>query len=254
MTKNLLTNSLTLTALCSTLTFAAPTLANEEQPSWEASAGLGFSLTSGNTDTTSVTTNIHVIQYLETWEMDYKFDGIKQENEGKSTADNKNYAVKGQYKLEDETAFLFVEGKRKEDEFGPFAEQNTIALGYGQQLFESEDVLIRANIGPGFTTYKFNKTSEDDQAPEKDSSSIVHVAGNLKWNISESADFTQSLVFDQQLSDDKNLMVVSQSTLGAKINGSLKMTLDVKITNNSDVQQDKKKTDTITSVNLVYSF
>ena len=248
MTKNLLTNSLTLTALCSALTFAAPTLANEEQPSWEASAGLGFSLTSGNTDTTSIATNIQVIQYLETWEMNYKFDGIKQENEGKSTADNKNYAVKGQYKLEDETAFLFVEGKRKEDDFGPFAEQNTIALGYGQQLFESEDLLIRADIGPGYTNYEFNETGD------KDSSSIVHVAGNLKWNISESADFTQSLVFDQQLSDDKNLMVVSQSTLGAKINGSLKMTLDVKITNNSDVQEDKKKTDTITSVNLVYSF
>lgn len=243
MNKNLLT-----IALCSALTTALPAHANDEQPSWEATAGLGISLTSGNTDTTSVTTNVQVIQYLEFWEMLYKFDGIKQENDGESTADNKNYAVKGQYQLEDETAFLFVEGKRKEDEFGPFSENNTISIGYGQQLYQSEDLLIKADIGPGYTSYEFNETGEND------SSSIVHLAGNLRWNISETADFTQSLIFDQQLSDDKNLLVVSQSTLGARINGALKMTLDVKITNNSDVQEDKKKTDTITSVNLVYSF
>ena len=248
MNKNLLTIALTGAILSTT-----PAKANEESRSWDATAGLGISLTSGNTDTTSVTTNILVTQYLELWEIEYKFDGIKQENEGVSTADNKNYAVKGQYKLENETDFLFIEGKRKEDKFGAFAETNTFTLGYGQQLYQSEDLLIRANIGPGYTTYEYNKT-EDNQVIEKDSSSIVHVGGNLKWNISETADFNQSVFLDQQLSDDKNLLIVSQSTLGARINGSLKMTLDVKITNNSDVQEGKKKTDTITSVNLVYSF
>lgn len=243
MNKNLLA-----VALISALTTALPAHADEEQPSWEASAGLGISLTSGNTDTTSVTTNIQVAQYLEDWDIHYKFDAIKQENENKATADNKGYAVKGQYKLEDATAFLFVEGKRKEDKFGPYAENNTISFGYGQQLYQSEDLLINADIGPGYTSYEFNETGDED------SSSIVHVASNLKWNISESADFTQSLIFDKQLSDEKNLLVVSQSTLGARINGALKMTLDLRITNNSDVQPGKKKTDTVTSVNLVYSF
>lgn len=245
MNKNLLT-----LALCSALV-TLPAHANEEeeeQPLWEATAGLGLSLTSGNTDTTSLTTNIQVIQYLEFWEMQYKFDGIKQKNEGQTTANNKNYAIKGQYKLQKENAFMFAEGKRLEDDFGPFAENNTISVGYGQRLYKSKDLLIRADIGPGYTRYKFNESGETD------SSSIVHVAGNLKWKISKSADFTQSLIFDQQLSDDKNLLVVSQSTLGARINGSLKMTLDVKITNNSEVQPGKKETDTITSVNLVYSF
>ena len=238
----------TLTLLSGLASTTATKAVAEEQRDWQASAGLGFSMTSGNTDTTSINTNIQVLQNLEFWEILYKFDGIKQENEEETTADKKDYSVKGQYKLEDTTSFLFVEGKRNEDKFGPFAEQNTISVGYGQHLYENEDLLIKADIGPGYTSYEFNESGI------RDNSSIVHLAGNLKWQISESADFTQSLIVDQQLSDDKNRLSVSQSTLGARINGALKMTLDVKITHNSEVQEDKKKTDTITSVNLVYSF
>ena len=243
-------NKLVALALLTSLTATTTTnaYADEEKRNWEASAGLGLSLTSGNTDTTSINTNIQATQHLEFWEMYYKFDAIKQENENQTTADKKDYAIKGQYKLKNKSTFLFAEGKRNEDKFSSYAHTNTVSIGYGQNLYKSEDLLIKADVGPGYTYFKFNETGENG------SSSIVHLGGHLKWTISDSAHFIQRVIVDKQLSDEKNMLSEFHSTLGARINGSLKMTLDVKVTHNSEVRPDKKKTDTITSVNLVYSF
>ena len=238
--------SLITLAVLSTL--SANVIADEEKRSWEVAAGLGVSLTSGNTETTSINTNIHINQYLETWDMLYKFDAIKQKSEGKTSADNRSYSTKGQYKLEDEHSFLFVEGKRIEDKFGPYAENNTIAFGYGQRFYETETLSLDADIGPGYTSYEFNETGEND------TSAIVHMAAGLKWLISDTATFTQTIIVDKQLSDDKNALTVLHSALSARINGALKMSLDFKVTNNSEVQPGKEQTDTITSVKLVYSF
>lgn len=251
MNKTLVTIALTS---CLTMSASMSAQADEQKRDWEASAGLGISLTSGNTETTSVNTNIQVIQHLETWQMEYGFDAIKQKNEERTTADKKDYDIKGQYKLEDSTSFLFAEGKRNEDKFGSYAYSNTISIGYGQHLYDSEDLLIKANIGPGYTDFELNKPDDQPGPVEKGSSSIVQFGGELRWHISDSADFVQKVVVDKQLSDEKNTQSVFHSTLGARINGSLKMTLDLKVTHNSEVRPDKEKTDTITSVNLVYSF
>lgn len=238
--------SLITLAVLSTL--SANVFAEEEKPTWEIAAGLGVSLTTGNTETTSVNANLHVNQYLESWDMLYKFDTIKQKSDGESSADNRLYSAKGQYRLEDEHSFLFAEGKRIEDKFGPYAENNTIAVGYGQRFYETETLTMDADIGPGYTSYERNETGEDGN------SSILHMAAGLKWLISDSATFTQSVIVDKQLSDDKNALTILHSSLSTRINGSLKMSLDFKVTNNSKVQADKENTDTITSVKLVYSF
>lgn len=224
-------------------------VANEPHRTWQASAGLGFSLTSGNTETTSINTVVTVIQDLENWQIAYKFDGIIQKSDGESTADKKDLNIKAHYKLQNTSSFFFTETKRQDDKFGLYKENNTISIGYGQQFYDSDNLSIKADIGPGFSSYTFN---EPDKT--KDNSYITHMAANLKWIISDSAEFNQSLIIDSQLSADRNRQTVAQSTLTTRINDALKMTFDVKITNNSKVQIDKKKTDTISSINLVYAF
>lgn len=235
---------------------SANVLAEEkEERSWDASAELGFNLTSGNTDTTSIKTRIDVTQRLTDWEIKYKFDKLKKKDDEKTTADKTLYKAEGHYILNEAGSFLSVGGTRTEDELGAYANSNTLSFGYGKRFYPTESVIINAAIGPGYTFFEFNEDKDGVIQPDG-SSSIVRLSGDLTWEISDSADFSQTLVVDKQLSEDKNAQTRLESSVTAKINGSLQMKFGFTVINNSYLPPDseKTKTDTETSVTLVYAF
>ena len=232
-------------------------LAEEEKRTWDASAELGFNLTSGNTETASLKTRIDVTHRLTNWENTYIFDTLKIKDEEKTTADKRLYEAEGNYNLNEAGSFLSVSGTRTENTFGAYDNTNTIAFGYGKRFYNTDSLIINADIGPGYTFFEENNdpySEETDEPKIKGNSSIVRLAGDLSWEISDSATFTQKITINKQLSENKNTNTRSESSISARINNALKMKFGVTIINNSYVSGDSKKTDTETSVTLVYAF
>ena len=83
---------------------------------------------------------------------------------------------------------------------------------------------------------------------------MVRASAYLGWTISDSATFSQKVMVNRELSDEKNTKTRLESAVTTKINGSLQMKLGFTLVNNSKVPDDRKKTDTETSVTIVYSF
>ena len=79
----------------------------------------------------------------------------------------------------------------------------------------------------------------------------VRLAGLLAWDVSENARFTQLLEFD--ISEDLTT-TRSETALTANIVGALAMKLAVVVRHNSEVVEGKEKTDTESTVTLVYNF
>ena len=77
------------------------------------------------------------------------------------------------------------------------------------------------------------------------------ISGDYTWTISENASFSQKLNVNVSSS---NTYTESLSELRAGIIGDVFLVLAYVIKHNSDVQPDKDKTDTYTSINLEYSF
>jgi putative salt-induced outer membrane protein len=231
--------------------------AEEEKRAWDATAELGFNLTSGNTDTASLKTRIDVKHHMTNWENTYVFDTLKIKDEEETTADKRLYSAQGNYIVNEASSFLSVSGVRTEDTFGSYDNTNTIAFGYGKRFYNSDSLIINADIGPGYTFFEENKDHdvEDDGTPKiKGNSSIVRLSGDLSWEISDSATFTQKITINKQLSENKNANTRAESGISARINDALKMKFGVTIINNSYVSSNSKKTDTETSVTLVYAF
>ena len=80
---------------------------------------------------------------------------------------------------------------------------------------------------------------------------IIRGAVNYKWNISETARFTQT--FSTEIGDE-NTKSRAESALSAQIAGGLSMKLSLKFDHNTDVAVGVEKLDTETAVTLVYSF
>ncbi|MCS4306350.1 putative salt-induced outer membrane protein YdiY [Rheinheimera pacifica] len=220
---------------------------------WTTSAELGAITTSGNTVGTSITGKIDAKQELEQWSNQYIFSAFFKEDE-KTNADGdkvteksaERYMIsaKTAYKLESEFDKLFAFGSYTDDEFGAYTEYTTLAVGYGTRVYNAEDKSLDMEIGPGYFTGK-RSTGETENGL------IVRGAASFKWTISESASFAQTLSVEY---GDDNTRSIAETSLLAKINGSLQMKAAFLVQNDSDVPVGKKSTDTQTSLTLVYSF
>lgn len=244
---------LALGSLAVSSALSAQTTSSDETKVWQTSAELGAITTSGNTVGTSITGKIDARQELESWSNQYIFSAFFKEDEKRDINDNtftersaERYLVsaKGAYKLNVEHDNLFIIGSHTSDKFGAFEKYNTVAVGYGTRLFQAETQHLDVEMGPGYF-------SGSRATGESESGLIVRGAAAYKWQISESAAFSQTLSVEY---GEDNTRSIAETAITAKINGAMQMKAAFLVQNDSDVQPDKKNTDTQTSLTLVYSF
>jgi putative salt-induced outer membrane protein len=76
-------------------------------------------------------------------------------------------------------------------------------------------------------------------------------AAQLRWRVSPSAAFRQTVSVERGTS---NMHSVAETSLSTKINGTMQMKAAFSARNDTNVPDEKKNTDTQTSLTLVYSF
>jgi putative salt-induced outer membrane protein YdiY len=246
--------------------FFSPILLAEEaeDKAWAIAAELGVISTSGNTETTSIQGKIAAKQQLTHWHNEYIFSALFKEDQiteddgsktTEKTAEKYFGSIKSAYQLEKEQSNLFVYASHADDQFGAYSKYSTVSLGYGTRLYNSDNMQLDAEIGPGYfrgeRVVQNEATPEDDEIIQVEQGAMVRGAASFAWQISTSAEFKQTLSVE---SGQDNTRTVAESSLTTKINGSLQMKVGFNVTNDSEVAEDKKKTDTMTYVNLVYSF
>lgn len=240
----------------SALGFCAGAVAETEKP-WEVATELGIIATSGNTETTTIQAKLDAKQNLERWHNHYILTALFKEDQitlddgtktTEQTADKYFGSVKSAYQLTRENTNLFVFGSHTDDKFGSYSKYSTLAIGYGTRLYENETMVLDTEIGPGY--FRSEQVLEDDSI-QKESGVLVRGAASFKWQLSETAEFVQTLSVE---SAEDNTRTVAESSVSTRINGSLQMKVGLNIANDSDVAPDKEKTDTTSYVNLVYSF
>lgn len=228
----------------------------EDQP-WEAMAEVGVIATAGNTETTSVQAKADIKQQLQRWHNQYIFsilfkeDQVLQDDgtkETEKTAERYFSSLKGAYQLERENTNFFLFGSYSDDQFGAYRTYSTFALGFGTRLLETSTMKLDAEIGPGY--FRANRVLSDETT-ETESGILARAAAAYSWQVTETAEFKQTLSIE---SAEENTRTVAESSLSTRINGAMQMKVGVNIANDSDVGPDKKRTDTMSYVNLVYKF
>lgn len=226
---------------------------------WDVEVDLGLINTSGNTETTSLQAKLDAKQTLEKWENQYilstlyKEDQVEQSDGTKTTektAEKYFGSLKSAYLIGVEKAYLFGYTSHTHDEFGAYRKYTTVALGYGDWLYSSPRVQWFAEAGPGyFEGKKVNPEEEDTYITE--SGAILRAATELVWKISANSEFKQRVSVE---SGSDNTRTISETSVAASITNAMKLKVGFNVANDTDVAPGKKKTDTTTFVNLVYSF
>ncbi|XOV78987.1 MAG: YdiY family protein [Aestuariibacter sp.] len=215
---------------------------------------LGLIFTTGNTETTSVKGRISANQELEMWSNDYLLEALYQQDEvgsdesgaatTETTAQKWFASAQGNYKLTNPKNRLFAFASYEDDRFSNFDYQATLAGGWNSQWWKTDRSRLNYSIGPG---YAFAKEQDGTDV----SGIILRAAVDYQWKVSPTSTFKQ--IISTEVGAD-NTKSKSETSITAKINGSLSMKASLLLNHNSDVSDDTENLDTETAVTLVYTF
>ena len=229
------------------LSFAFTSIAmaqDEEERPYDASVALGYVGTSGNTDVTTVNTEFLLTYFDEDWTHNFEFSTLSSSQDNKGQAERYFIGNKSDYALMDEDKYLYIQASYTDDRFSGFDYQAMITSGYGQYFMKGNGKDLQGFLGVGYRENDSKTTGSEGEV-------VLTLGEEYDWAISETSSLTQALTFDI---GDKRIITTFEIGLESNIIDRISTKIAFQYRNNSDVPTGIEKTDTQTSISLVYTF
>jgi len=228
-------------ASAETATAAAP---QAEKNEWKGEGALGYTATSGNTESDSLNAKLGISKEKARWKHSASIESLKSTTDSVTSADRLVFKEKSEYSL-GEKAYVFGKLRYEDDKFSGYDYQSSIAFGAGSRFIDTEVHVLDASAGIGYRKIKDALT----QLTEEEG--ILTADASYEYKISTSAVFSEQLSVE---SGDNNTYSESETGLTTKINGNLASKISYLVKHNSEVPVGTEKTDKVLTVSLVYSF
>lgn len=256
-------HKLLLLLLLATAPFAAtaqdPTTA-DAPTGWTGTGELGLALARGNARSESVNAKLAFAREDESWKHgfhtsalrskgevtgDFDGDGVEEES-FEINANRYEVAASSGYKF-DESDYVVGALRYENDDFSAFEYQATASAGYGHKFIEDERTALLTEVGPGL------RRSRDAETGEVENGAIVRGLLDFKHKLTENSELFNTLLVE---SGSDNTYLQNDFGVTVAMNEAFALKAGLQARHNTDVDEEAgvEKTDTLTTVNLVYSF
>ena len=211
---------------------------------WKGKGEAGLVFARGNSDTDSLNLKLEMSQEVDLWKHQLDMSVLRATTSGSTSADRYQAAWQSDYNLSDRS-FLFGGLHYDRDKFSGFDYQANATTGFGYKVIDTEQVKLAAQVGAGYRRLKNSLT-------QKSSGDAIATAGFGYENQLNAS--TKGLDTFRVESGSANTLVANFLGLEVKMNHKLALALGLDLRRNSNPPGALKKTDTLTTTNLVYSF
>ncbi len=218
--------------------------ADEREPGYDASASLGYVGTTGNTDTQTFDTQLrYTLRTAGGWIHNARFQALVAEQDSLTSGERYVLDGKSDYRI-GERGYMFGKANYTDDRFTGYDYQASLAAGYGHYFSNTDELFLEAFGGLGYRHNALAVGPDDGEA-------IISLGQNLEWAFTDSTSLNQSLT--SEIGDD---LTVSrfEISLVSNLIGQLATKIAFQVRHISEVPVGREKTDTQTSVSLVYTF
>ncbi|MCB0320002.1 MAG: DUF481 domain-containing protein [Bdellovibrionales bacterium] len=199
----------------------------EKDPSvWDKSVSLGFNLTEGNSDTSSLNANTKASRDFESNVWLLELDGNYGKSDGgvanvpkKKTKEDITANVDYQ-RLLSERFYLGFGTKYLYDDIANVDYRYTLKPAVGYYFIKSDDMKFSMDVGPAYIFEKVGGVTDDFLAPR--------VSDRFEWKLSETAKFFQTAEYLYDISDSDNYKVVGEAGIEAALNSWLSLVVSAK--------------------------
>lgn len=212
---------------------------------WFSEIALGAVATSGNTQERNIKLRLDATRdnASTAYRHKFHFNILNNNADDEQTAQKFYSAYALDYKLDGNNA-IFGRASYEDDQFNGFDYQAGITFGYSNEVMSTETKIFNLNAGLGMRFSQFELAGREDEF-------IFRTGGDFTWKLSPNAVFKQSI--STEIGSDSTISR-SESALSSDIVGNLAMKLALNIKHQSEVPTGNDKTDTETSMTLVYKF
>jgi putative salt-induced outer membrane protein len=224
---------------------------------WTGTGELGLALARGNSRSENLNGKLAFKNEDDRWKHSYSLSVLRAKGEVTGDFDgdgvpeesfelNANrYELGASSALKVNEVSSWIAALRYEnDDFAPFESQTTFSIGYGHNFIKNDETTLLAEIGPGYRRAKLADTGEVE------SQAIVRGLVDYKHKLTANTE-----LFNKFLVEAGSDNTFAQNDLGVAVsmNDSFALKAGVQVRHNTDVGVGIEKTDTLTTVNLVYN-
>lgn len=211
---------------------------------WSGQGEMGLAISKGNTDSQTLVGSLGLGKEDVRWTHSLGASFLYGKNDGVQNA--RRYEVFGTtgYRL-NERSYMFGSLRNERDRFASNEYQWTVAAGYGHQLINDDTTQLKMEIGPGYRWAKLQGVR-------------IH---NNEAILRGFMDFSRKLTTTTSLYDTLLVEAGSDNTfasnnlgLQVQMTDALALKAGFEVRHNTDVLPGTKRTDTLTTVNVVYGF
>ena len=238
---------------------AAPfSIAPAAAQGWSGTGELGLAAARGNARSENLNAKLAFSNEDRQWKHDFHLavlrakgevsgdfdgDGVAEER-FELNANRYEAAASSALKVNERSSWLAAL-RYENDDFAPYSDQTTFAIGYGHQFLDSEATALRAEIGPGYRRATLAGTGETE------SGLIARGKLDYRHRITETTELVNTLLVE---AGSDNTFAQNDLGVAVKINASFALKAGLQVRHNTEVEPGVEKTDSLTTLNLVYTF
>jgi putative salt-induced outer membrane protein len=247
--------------LCSvmgTLLMVQPAARADDLPQgWSGKGQAGYVMSRGNSDTDAANVKLDLSLLRRDWKYSLELDGLFGRSSGITSAERWDARQQSDYQI---TAGLFTFGalSYQDDRFSGFQYQATGSAGLGYKFVDSETTKLAAQVGVGYRSLRPEILLKDDagrvyaRIPQPTQSEAVGTTGlDFMHQFNASTKLTDKLITE---SGSSNTSIRNDLSLEVKMNKKLALAAGFSVSENTNPPAPLKRTDTISTLNLVYAF
>lgn len=254
--------SFRLTAVIAALVLAPsvlPAHAQQTDQTWTGTGELGLAMARGNSRSESFNTKFAFSREDAQWQhafgaaMLYARAEVSADFDGDGVAEKRLDTSANRYDIHASSAYKFnakshlsAAVRYENDDFAPYDYQATLAVSYGYRFIDNDTTKLVSEIGPGF------RRSRETHSGATENDVIARGWLDFQHQLTTNTRLVNTLLVE---SGADNSFIQNDLGLAVAMNERFALKFGLQTRHNTDVQNvGLRKTDTLTTANVVYNF
>jgi len=227
------------------LVFAAFALATSlpAEAQWKGKGEVGIVVARGNSETETANVKLDASHEVDRWKHSFGVTALSAASDGVKTAERYGATWQSDYKLTDRS-FLFGGLRYEQDKFSGFDYRASLSSGYGYKFIDNERTKFSGQAGVGYRRSKLLPLGVID------SGAIFR--GDLRFEhaLTDTTSIINTFIVE---AGSENTFASNDLALRVKMSDKFALSVGLGVRHNTDPPLGLKQTDTLTTVNLVYT-
>ena len=227
------------------------------QDSWASKSELGYVAARGNSSTDSANAKVQIVREVNRWKYTLETSGLYGKSAGITSAQHFDGRLQAARSFgEQERWFWFGALRYEDDRFSGFDYQTTLTSGLGRKFIDSEATKLAVQIGAGYRALRPELLVRDDTNAvvarilgERDKDLVVNGAATFSHAFNDQTKVVNALLTEV---GEANTLTRNDLSLEVRMIKSLALSLGFSVRHNSEPQPGLKRTDPLTTANIVY--